>query len=139
MKGFGMKQFSLEPDMLTIGGMFYPTGHLVVMVPQRGDAQKIEHDLRLGDNGVDDVMLLEPQAIIEQLGQTMQAADSPLPSIGTEGATVRRYVELARQGHHGLLIYAPSQEETGRVMDVVRTVPFSYAQKYHSLVIEDLS
>jgi hypothetical protein len=58
--------------------------------------------------------------------------------VGTEGATVRQYVDLAQQGHHALMIPAPSQDATERIMEVVRKVPFSYAQRYHLLVIEDL-
>jgi hypothetical protein len=83
-------------------------------------------------------MLLTPADILSQIGKADDESDVALPSVGTEGATVRKYVDLAREGHHALMIPTPSQEATERIMAVVRQVPFSYAQRYHLLVIEDL-
>jgi len=36
------------------------------------------------------------------------------------------------------MLKSPSDEDTERVMAAVRNLPFSYAQKYHMLAIEDL-
>jgi hypothetical protein len=133
-----MRPFSLESRMLTLRGVFYPTGYVFVMLPTLADATKLEHDLR--DGGYDDheILLIEPQAILEQIGKTVRVTDSPLPSLGTEAATVLEYRELAHQGHCAVMVHAPSETDTQRVMDVVHTLPFSYAQKYRRLVIEDL-
>jgi hypothetical protein len=62
----------------------------------------------------------------------------PLPSARTEPQTVRRFAELASQGHYALMIHAPSGEETAHIMSVLKAAPISYAQKYRHLVIEDL-
>ena len=58
--------------------------------------------------------------------------------MGTEGATVNKYINLAREGHHALMVKARSDDDSERLMSVVREFPFSYAQKYHMLAIEDL-
>ncbi|MCJ0763684.1 RNA-binding protein [Variovorax terrae] len=135
-----MKPFALETRMLTLRGVFYPIGYLFVMLTNFEDAEKIDHDLRAGGYGEHDIMLLEPEAILGKIGSTIRHDDpNLLPSLGTEAATVREYEERALQGHYALMIHAPSDEETRRVMDVVHTVPFSYAQRYRRLVIEDIT
>lgn len=68
----------------------------------------------------------------------MGSADIPLPSAGTEADTVRRFVQLAAEGHHGLMIRAPHAADSDRVMEALRDCPISYGQKYRHLVIEDL-
>jgi hypothetical protein len=130
-----MKNFELTPKMLSLGGVFYPTGYAFIMFPDAANATQVARELEADHEGI---MLLTPTDILSQVGKADDQSDVALPSIGTEGATVRKYVDLAGQGHHALMIPAPSQEATERIMEVVRKVPFSYAQRYHLLVIEDL-
>ena len=133
-----MKQFELEPSMLTMLGVFYPTGYMVLMFPSERDAmaaeQKLVHDGLAGDK----VIFLTPGVIQEKIARTVGSADIPLPSAGSEADTVRRFAELAGQGHHGLMIHAPHGDETAHIMQVLQGTPISYAQKYRQLVIEDL-
>jgi hypothetical protein len=37
-----------------------------------------------------------------------------------------------------LMVKAPSDKDSERMMSIVRKLPFSYGQKYHMLAIEDL-
>lgn len=133
-----MKPFTLEPSMLTLRGVFYPTGHLFLMFPTEQDARDAGRKLR--DAGLDPegVTLLTPADILEKIVRTVGNADIPLPSPGTEAETVRQYARLASQGHFALLIHAPSSEESTRVMSVLQGTPISYGQKYRRLAIEDL-
>ncbi|MGH8832267.1 MAG: RNA-binding protein [Polaromonas sp.] len=130
-----MKDFELTGNMLSMGGVFYPTGHAVIMFPDIEDARQVARELEADG---DSVMLLTPTTILEEIGKADGHSDVTLPRVGTEGATVHRYVDLAREGHHALMISVPSREATERMMAVVRRVPFSYAQKYHMLAMEDL-
>ncbi len=69
----------------------------------------------------------------------MHDSDSPLPSAGTDAATVRAYTKLAREGHTALLVRTKDDGVTAnRLMAHVRGVPYSIAQRYRTLVIEDL-
>jgi hypothetical protein len=133
-----MKAFALEPDMTTIRGVFYPTGYMVLMFPTEKDARDavraLEEDGRSGES----ISLLTPEVILEQVARTVGNADIPLPSAGTEANTVRRFTQLASQGHFALMIHAPSAEDTEHVMQVLKESPISYGQKYRHLVIEDL-
>jgi hypothetical protein len=133
-----MKEFELEPSMLTMGGVFYPTGYMFLMFPTEKDARDAE--LALEDDGhTDETMsLLTPEMIHEKIARTVGSADIPLPSAGTEADTVRQYANLASQGHHALLIHAPKASESEHIMEVLKDFNISYGQKYRHLVIEDL-
>lgn len=135
-----MKHFTLEPNMRSsIGGAFYPTGHALVMFPSAQDADRIGHGLI--DKGIvsgDEVYLLPAETVLSEIAPTVGDTDNPLPSAGTDGATVRAFIKLARDGHTGLLIRTKDGATTERVMELVRTVPYSIAERYRTLVIEDL-
>lgn len=141
-----MKTFQLTPDMLTMSGVFYPKGYAFIMFPNADDAVQVAHELdsylaghpnkKPEEEAV--VMLLTPQQVLKDIGKADGESDVELPSIGTEGATVNRYVKLAREGHSALMVKVHSDEETEHIMARVRIVPFSYGQRYHLLAMEDL-
>jgi len=133
-----MKQFSLSPNMLNFSGVFYPTGYIFVMFPSCDDAEKVALTLLEGGFDENETLFLKPQTILEEINNAAAAGNDILPSVGSEAATARKYAEFARQGHCALMIHAPSDEEGAHVMNVVRRVPFSFAQKYHTLAIEGL-
>ncbi|HSV80049.1 MAG TPA: RNA-binding protein [Ramlibacter sp.] len=132
-----MKPFHLESGMTTMGGVFYPTGYMVLMFP--GEQQAREAARLLENDGFDPdaISLLTPADFRREILGTA-GDDGILPSAGTEGDTVRRFAELADQGHHALLIHAPEQEQSDRVMALLKDSGISYGQKYRRLVIEDL-
>ena len=134
-----MKHFTLEPRMRSsIGGAFYPTGYSLVMFPSAEDADRIGH--RLIEKGVsgDEVYLLPAETVLSEIVPTVKIADDPLPSAGTDAATVRAFAKLAREGHAGLLVRTKDGAAAEQMMELVRTVPYSIAQRYRTLVIEDL-
>lgn len=134
-----LKTFVLEKEMLTMSGAFYPTGYIVVMFPNGQQAEQVAHELVSSGYDGEAIMLLRPETILREIGHEKEGTDLlDLPSVGTEEATMQRYMQLARKGHHGLMVHAASDKETERVMMAVRGQPFSYAQKYHMLAMEDL-
>ncbi len=139
MKPTALKPFALDPNMLTLGGVFYPTGYIFLMFATEAErTQAVELLLADGYSG-ESFMEVPTEAVLGVIASTVGSADTPLPSAGTEAATVRRYAELAAQGHSALMIHAPSSEETEHIMNVLRHARISYAQKYRHLVIEDLA
>ena len=84
------------------------------------------------------MMFLDASTVVREIGKVEGDSDIVLPSVGTEGATVRKYVDLAREGHCALMIKVNSDIETERVMQSARNASFSYGQRYHLLAIEDL-
>lgn len=134
-----MKNFSLDSSMTAaIGGAFYPTGYSMVMFPDPEDAKRVGQQLTGKGFSADMIYLIPPDILLSQITPTTSDADNPLPSAGTEGATVRAYTKLARDGHGALLVKTQDEDAAQRLMDVVQTVPYSIAQRYRMLVIEDL-
>jgi hypothetical protein len=133
-----MKPFSIEPKMLTLRGVFYPTGYMFIMFPTEKDATDAERALE--DNGIngESISLLSPQEIQEKVARTVGHEDLQMPSAGTEADTVRHFAQLADEGHYALLIHAPAAKDSERVMQVLKDAHMSYGQKYRYLVIEDL-
>lgn len=134
-----MKDFTLASRMLTLRGEFYPTGFMFVMVPTIDDARTIERELLKIDVGGEDVLMLTSQTVLEQVVPTAAHHGESMPSVGFESAVVRQYRDLALKGHCALMIKAGSAAHTDQVMQVVRKLPFSIAEKYRFLVIEDLT
>lgn len=133
-----MQPFLMTSKMTTIQGVFYPTGYAVVMFPDAEKAQEAAQKIEQVGFSDQDVMFLTPSVIFREIGKIDGDSSVELPSVGTEGATVNKYINLAREGHHALMVKAPSDDDSERLMSVVREMPFSYAQKYHMLAMEDL-
>jgi hypothetical protein len=132
-----MRPFRIESDMKTLRGVFYPTGWMVLMVPGAQQAADAARLLEQAGISGDALMPMTPEAIRRELAGA-EGDDNMLPSAGTEGDTVRRITDLAAQGHHGLMVHAPHQQDANRVMAALQGLPISYGQRYRTLVIEDL-
>jgi len=133
-----LSSFSLDDSMVAkLGGAFYPDGYSMVMFPDEASAMSVAAELNAQKPEVQ-VFHLPPASILSQIAPTVAQADDPLPSAGTEGATVRAYTKLARDGHHALLVETPDEASAQWLMTAVRKVPYSMAQRYRMLVIEDL-
>ena len=132
-----MRAFHLDSAMTNMLGTFYPTGWMVLMLP--GEQQARDAGQLLAGAGFADeaLMLLTPTDVrVHLLGA--KGDDYILPSAGSEGDTVRRFAELAAQGHHGLMVKVPHQEDADRVTTLLKDAPISYGQRYRKLVIEDV-
>jgi hypothetical protein len=132
-----MKTFELTPKMVTMGGVFYPTGYAVLLFPDADQAKQAAEALENGGFGSDAVMLLSPETILRDIGK-VDGDKGGMPSVGTEGHTVDKYIALARQGQHGVMVRAPDDEDTERLLTSLRQLPFTYGQKYHMLAMQDL-
>ncbi len=133
-----MKKFELISDMLTMSGVFYPTGYAFIMFPTAEAAEQAAHDIESHSGFTAPVMLLDASTVLKEIGKVDGESDVDLPSVGTEGATVRRYVDLARKGNAALMVKVDSDEDAERVMVAARKMQFSYGQRYHMLAMEDL-
>lgn len=132
-----MKTFELTPKMVTMGGVFYPTGFAVLLFPEAEQARQAGEALEAAGFAGEAVMLLPPETILRDIGK-VDGDKGGMPSVGTEGHTVDKYIALARQGHHGVMVHAPDDEDTERLLTSLRQLPFAYGQKYHMLAMEDL-
>jgi hypothetical protein len=134
-----MKPFSLASGMTNMRGVFYPTGHMVLMFPTADDARLACELLRKDGVPEEELCVASPQEFERQItGATDEDDDMLLPSVGTEADTARRFRLLAHEGHHALIVHAKAGLASEHVLQVLRELPISYGQRYRHLVIEDL-
>jgi hypothetical protein len=134
-----MKHFSLTAAMTNMRGVFYPTGHVVLMFPTEEDAKHACELLHKDGISEEDLSVAGPEEFERQIiGATDEDDDMVLPSIGTESETARHFRELAHAGHHALIVHANAKLTSAHVMDVLKDTHVSYGQRYRFLVIEDL-
>jgi hypothetical protein len=133
-----MKTFSLERNMMSLLGDFYPTGHLFLMFPNEELARHAETLLVRDGYDCGAVSLLTPQDIQEKVAHCFEGRDLKLPSVGMEEDTVRHFCELAAKGHYGMLVPARNDKACDRVMSVLKDAGISCAVRYRHLIIEEL-
>jgi hypothetical protein len=134
-----MKPFNVTSVMTNMRGVFYPTGHMVLMFPREQDARHACELLRADGVRDDDLFLASPAEFERQISDAIDEYDDVLlPSVGTEVETARRFRHLAHQGHHALIVHASAALTSDHVLQVLRGTPISYGQRYRFLVIEDL-
>jgi hypothetical protein len=133
-----MKPFSLASGMTNMRGVFYPTGHMVLMFPTAEDARHACELLRRDHVSEEDLCLATPEEFERQITGATDEEDDMLPSVGTEADTARRFRILAHNGHHALIVHANAGMTSEHVLDVLKGLPISYGQRYRHLVIEDL-
>jgi hypothetical protein len=134
-----MKTFSIGAGMTNMRGVFYPTGHMVLMFPTERDARRACELLRGDGVSEDDLCVAHPQEFERQISDAIDEYDDVLlPSVGTEVDTARRFRHLAHQGHHALIVHASAATTSEHVLQVLHDLPISYGQRYRRLVIEDL-
>ncbi len=118
-------------------GVFNPIGHVVIAFATDADATQAREALLTGGYEEDEVLQFRSDEVIADAEQT-RANLGLLGRLGMEWPEVERYFELAQQGAAFLVVYAPSDAETTRVMNVARRFDFALARKYHRLAIEHL-
>lgn len=133
-----MKNFELTPSMLTLSGVFYPKGYVFIMFADAKDADQVAREVDSSPDEHGAVMRLSPATVLQDIGKVDGQSGVELPSVGTEAATVRKYVDLARLGHCALMVKVSSDKDAERVVAAARKVGFSYGQRYHLLAMEDL-
>lgn len=136
-KGLPMRPFQLDSGMTTMRGTFYPTGWMVLMFPGEHQARDAAQVLARGGIPEDAMMFLTPADVSRHILGAV-GDDKIVPSAGTEGDTARKIADYAAQGHHGVMVHVPHQQDADRVTTLLKDAPITYGQRYRTLVIEDI-
>lgn len=118
------------------GGIFYPTGHVLLAFANASLAATARTALEQG--GVTEEQLLSIDAATMEHEARENLADHGLLSVGASLPAREMQLELAEQGCHFLLIYAPGEADHLRAFQCLTGLPVRYAVKYRTLVIENL-
>jgi len=118
-------------------GVFKPVGHVIVAFPSAANAQDASMALRAADFAEDDITAYSPDQMIAQTEQDLAQASS-LAGIGQELNLVKAHRDLARQGSSFLVVRAPKQAAADKVAEIAMQCHAIRAQRYGSLMIEEL-
>jgi len=116
-------------------GNFYPTHHVLIAFEQRQQADAAHQALR--EAGFDQIRQIDDNTMASTSQKGLDSAGL-FAAMGASLKMVELHLTLAKEGCHFLLVHAPSDEDTEKLMQVIRRGSFRIAQKYRRLVIETL-
>ena len=126
-----------EADRSHAYGVFKPVGHVVVAFPTAPDAHAAQDALLAAGFTRDDITVYSPQQMLAQVTQDLARASS-LAGVGQELNLVKAHGELARQGSSFLVVRAGNQDAADRIAAVALRFHASRAQRYGTMLIEEL-
>jgi hypothetical protein len=137
------RQFASVSDMArfdrlpTSFGVFKPVGWLMVGVPTRVDADALATALAAAGWPAGALQLFTPSQVLPGL-EAMLDNEGLLADFGFEIVLVRRYVELAKLGHHWLLVKVDGSAQAATAADLARLSHAALAIHYRLLTVEEL-
>jgi hypothetical protein len=117
--------------------VFAPVGYLVLGFPGEAEAAKARAALLTGGYEDDEVIAFSSQEVIADIEKTRDDV-SPLAYIGAELGHQKQHLECAKQGCAFLVVYAPTEAETARAINVARRFGARLAHKYNRLTAEEI-
>ena len=131
-----MNTFTADPSHFTMGGAYYPTGHVFTMFTDQAAAQAAAAQIA-AVAGVGAITLGTPAAIQHTFAQRAADVGTGAPSVGREDQFMLRFVELAQSGKAGLLIEL-ADAEVEAISAILNASGSLLAYCYRKLVIEEL-
>lgn len=116
-------------------GAFKPVGNLVAVFDDPDSAARARSDLSTGGYNDDELTLMRSVEFIQLLDK-MREDENAIAVLGSEMRKTDQFREAADQGASFLIVYAPSEQETHRVMHVVARYNYQFALKYGRMLIE---
>lgn len=118
------------------GGIFYPTGHVVLAFANAQQSARARQALLKAGFEEQHILSIDDRSMAREAAENLE--DSGVLSVGASLPTREKQLELALEGCHFLLVYAP--EDADHVLLIQTVTPLSprYAVKYRRLIIENL-
>lgn len=116
-------------------GVFYPTGYLIAAFPSQDAARVVQQDLMTGGYLKQDCELYAPKEVAAGARANYERA-GVLSRVGTSAERVNEHLHAAEQGATFLLLYAPTELEAERAMNVIRRSDFHFVHRYRRFSIE---
>ena len=116
-------------------GVFKPTGHIVVSLPDAGAADAAAAALAQIGVASSDIQRLTDREMLVRIDDDMQNA-SPLASVGQEMNLIKAHRALAERGYHWLVVRANGRD--GEIAECVQQHGAERAQSYGRFIIEEL-
>jgi hypothetical protein len=119
----------------TAYGVFKPVGHVLASFPNERDARSAVEALKAA--GFPDVAFYPAQEVLERANRDI-ANSGVLANIGQELNLVKQQRDLAEEGHPFVSVLAEKDDDARRAGGIVARYNADRAQKFGSLVIEEL-
>ena|ERR1035441_8862127 len=127
-----------KSDIPTSFGIFSPTGHIVIAFESEAVAANARQALLTAGIGSDKITMYRSDEVLSQI-EGSRETDNKIFQLGQEEDKVKRYTELAKRGSGFLVVYAPKDEETKRVMEILHPFKPKFAEKYNLLTLQELA
>lgn len=118
------------------GGIFYPTGHVVTGFATRELADDARKSLSGAGFADEHLLSIDDRTMAREAKENLDSRG--VMSVGASVPTREKQLELAEQGCHFLVIYAPEEADHKRVERALAGMQVRYAVKYRGLIIENL-
>lgn len=124
-----------DSNSQTAYGVFKPVGHVLASFPSEHDARSAVEALQQA--GFAEVAFYPAEEVLERANRDIANA-GVLANIGQELNLVKQQRDLAEEGHPFVSVLAKEDDEAQRAGDIVARHNADRAQKYGSLIIEEL-
>lgn len=118
-------------------GVFYPIGYLIAAFDTEDNARQVRRDLMTGGFDQRDCQLYTADEVAAGARANYGKAGI-LSKVGASADRVHDHLEAAEQGATFLVVYAPTEVDTERVMTVCRRTRFRFVHRYRRFVIEHM-
>jgi hypothetical protein len=119
-------------------GVFNLTGHVVLAFNTNDDAEKARKKLLTAGFEEDEITEWGDDEVLAELERT-QTVIAKRVAPGQEAMELDKYFALARKGVGFLVVYAPSESESQRVVTLGRPLGLLLAEKYNRFTLEALA
>lgn len=118
-------------------GVFKPVDHVVLALVNAAAAQAVSDQLLAQGFLAADIAHYSPQEMMNQVDSNLLTA-SALASLGQDLNLVKAHRALAQEGCSFLVVYAPKAEQVQSIQAIANTMKAKAAQRYGSLIVEEL-
>lgn len=131
-----MKRLTKE-DIRNTSGILNPVGHVVLAFEDDAVTAQAVEALTGAGFGSEDILAYLASEATPRLRERVRTA-SMAAGFGYEITLMRRYLAYAEQGAGWLIVYAPDDATTQRIVAVGKRFDARCAVRYHRLASEDL-
>jgi hypothetical protein len=131
-----------KADLPRSFGVFTPTGHVVMGFASDVEMQTARHNLiaaGIPEGSITAFLSREVVADIEKMRSDSSLADSLLnEAFMNESQMMDDHLRLAREGGGFLVVYAPQDADTSRVIEIAKQSQLKIAHKYNRLTLHHI-
>lgn len=127
-------------------GIFYPTDYVIAAFESQQALEGARNALKQAGFAENDLISLDAQHMRsldreekrEESHDPIKAVKSFFSNMGDDSNFAQQYQELAARGFSFLLAYAPDDDKTARVTELIKQFNPQRARKYASMTVTDL-